>query len=67
MTKNHLPSQNLRGFALIELMVVVAILSIAAAILVPRFLKYQIQKKQSKCQTSSNSPECQNLEKRESK
>lgn len=38
-----------RGFALIELMVVVAILSVAAAILVPRFLKHRIQGKQGEC------------------
>ncbi len=37
------------GFALIELMVVVAVLSVAAAFLVPRFLKHQIQIKQDEC------------------
>lgn len=37
------------GFALIEIMVVVAILSVAAAILVPRFLKHELQKKRSEC------------------
>lgn len=40
------------GFALIELMVVVAVLSVAAAFLVPRFLKHQIQRKQDECQTN---------------
>lgn len=38
-----------KGFSLIELMVVVAIFSVAAAILVPRFLKHQIQTKQEEC------------------
>lgn len=38
-----------KGFALIELMVVVAILSLAAAFFVPRFLKRQIQGKQGEC------------------
>jgi prepilin-type N-terminal cleavage/methylation domain-containing protein len=42
--------KNNRGFSLIELMVVVAILSVAAAILVPRFLKHQIQKKEEERQ-----------------
>ncbi len=37
------------GFALIEIMVVVAILSVAAAILVPRFLKHELEKKRSEC------------------
>ena len=38
-----------QGFALIELMVVVAILSVTAAILVPRFLKQEMRKKQGEC------------------
>jgi len=38
-----------QGFALIELMVVVAILSVAAAILVPRFLKQEMKRKQEEC------------------
>ncbi len=40
------------GFALIEIMVVVAILSVAAAILVPKFLKSEIKKKQLECRQS---------------
>ena len=44
-----------KGFALIELMVVVAILSVAAAILVPRFLKHQLQKKQEECRQNLQS------------
>ncbi|HSA59689.1 MAG TPA: type II secretion system protein [bacterium] len=38
-----------RGFALIELMVVVAVLSLAAAFFVPRFLKHQIRTRQEEC------------------
>ena len=38
-----------RGFSLIELMVVVAICSVAAALIVPRFLKHEIQMKQEEC------------------
>lgn len=42
-------SHSQSGFSLIELMVVVAVLSVAAAILVPKFLKHQIEKKQTEC------------------
>jgi prepilin-type N-terminal cleavage/methylation domain-containing protein len=38
-----------RGFALIELMVIVAVLSLAAAFFVPRFLKHQIHMRQEEC------------------
>ena len=38
-----------RGFSLIELMVVVAILSVAGALFVPRFLRHQTEKKQEEC------------------
>lgn len=38
-----------RGFALIELMVVVAVLSLAAAFFVPRFLKHQIHTRREEC------------------
>lgn len=55
MGKNRLSQQKFSGFALIELMVVVAILSITAAILVPRFLKHQIQKRQDGCHQSLQS------------
>ena len=37
------------GFALIELMVIVAILSLAASFFVPRFLKHQIRLRQEEC------------------
>ena len=37
------------GFALIEIMVVVAILSVSAAILVPRFLRHELEKKRLEC------------------
>lgn len=40
---------NRRGFALIELMVIVAILSIAASFFVPRFLKHRIRISQEEC------------------
>lgn len=49
---NHMKMKTLRrqvGFALIELMVVVAVLSVIAAFFVPRFLKHQIQRKQEEC------------------
>ncbi len=44
-----LKNLNRRGFALIELMVVVAVLSMAASFFVPRFLKHQIHKNQEEC------------------
>lgn len=44
-----------KGFSLIELMVVVAILSLAAAILVPYFLKDRMKKKQGECRQNLNS------------
>lgn len=37
------------AFALIELMVIVALLSVVAAIVVPKYLKLQVQKKQEEC------------------
>src|SRR5262245_36869726 len=43
------------GFALIELMVVVAVLSMAAAFFVPRFLKHRIQLKQQECRKNLES------------
>lgn len=38
-----------KGFALIELMVVVAILSVIAALTVPRFLRHQTATRQEEC------------------
>jgi competence protein ComGC len=45
-------SGNCKGFALIEIMVIVAVLSVIAAIFVPRFLKHQTHKKQEECHKS---------------
>lgn len=49
-----------RAFSLIELMVVVAILSITAAILVPRFLKHQQQLQPSPAVKNSGPTESNN-------
>src|SRR5512143_4375602 len=43
---------NRKGFTLIELMIVVAIIGIMAAIANPNFLKYQAKSKQSEAKTN---------------
>ncbi len=49
------PLRSHRAFALIELMVVVAVLSMAAAFFVPRFLKHRIQQKREECRRNLES------------
>ena len=43
--------RNKKGFTLIELMIVVAIIAILAAIAIPNFLKFQAKSKQSEART----------------
>ena len=44
-----------KGFTLIELMIVVAIIGILAAIAIPNFLRYQAKTKQSEAKTNLSS------------
>ncbi len=48
----HRMQRNEKGFTLIELMIVVAILGILAAIAIPNFMRFQAKSKQSEAKTN---------------